>query len=518
MRFIFKIILFLSLFFVTLFANFQKIDECKSDLYYANGILIQNSKFEAERIWKVKAKELLANNPELRKNIHSYKVAYNHSYGTTSDLFEAFLQKAEAEPGTKVTWEGFKLFIGLKIKKADDLIGLAENVNNSIESYDLTNHINAYKNSIKNGHGVIVISHSQGNLFTNRAYATLDEWMKPYFHNMGVATPAHEVASGGQYVTFDNDPIHHIPNSLDDNLYNENRYYSHTNALGELVEALTGAFHAFDYYLGSPVLVDNVSVSSNKAADKIKSFITEKIQAHSDAPSQWETDQELNKNTKEYRITVKHRFDSSIVTMNGVEVYPFAASKKLYYVDGNISGYVKASCGGYLLEDTWVGQDVATEYARLLHTDATLPHETLKLFEIVSIPDVTLSAVASIYYSEHFDGIKRTIVDKCTGEVVFVPNNNKGYWYGAFYRQVVFRQICAYVGLYNYKDPRDYADEKAKNIELLDSGFQVGFSGLNSYLSTLHSYDIRYGKIYGGNGDSTEKSQTIYLTNIKVRK
>ena len=43
---------------------------------------------------------------------------------------------------------------------------------------------------VKDGHGVIVIAHSQGNLFTNRAYKELGKssavydfiWMQKYFH------------------------------------------------------------------------------------------------------------------------------------------------------------------------------------------------------------------------------------------------------------------------------------------------------------------------------------------------
>lgn len=364
MRTFLKIVLLLSLFSVASFANLPKIDECKSDLYYANGILIQKSKFEAEKIWEEKALALLSNTPEFSKNIQEYKVAYNHSDGVVSDLFESFIQKTEAEPELKVTWEAFKLFVGLKLKKADDLLGLAESVNSSIESYDLTEQVKAYKDSIKNGHGVIVISHSQGNLFTNRAYARLDDWMKPYFNNMGVATPAHEVASGGPYVTFDNDPIHYIPNSLEDNLVNENRYYSHINALGERVEALTGAFHSFDYYLGSPILINNIYVSTNKAREQIQAFIIEKIQEHSDADSQWVLDNELNKGTKDYKITLKHRFDTTITSMQDIEVYPFNPSEKLYHVIDNTggNGWVKASCGGEEVFDKWDGQESNEAY------------------------------------------------------------------------------------------------------------------------------------------------------------
>ena len=52
--------------------------------------------------------------------------------------------------------------------------------------------------------------------------------------------------------------------------------------------------------------------------------------------------------------------------MNGIKVYPFAPSKKLYYVQGefseNISGYVKASCGGTEISASWIGQQVDEFY------------------------------------------------------------------------------------------------------------------------------------------------------------
>lgn len=309
-----------------------------------------------------KAYDLLATNPEQSRHIKEYKVSYNNSNGASADLFESFLQKAEAEPGYKITWEAFKLFIATRLKNADDLLSWAEQVNNAVEATDLSAQVQAYKDSIKNGHGVIVISHSQGNLFTNRAYTKLDDWMKSYFHNMGVATPAGEVASGGPYVTFDNDPIHYIPGSLDDNLRNYNRYYTHTSATGEQVEGVTGAFHSFDYYLGSTASINDVDISTNEASDKIKAFIVDKIKVHVDAPSQWKKDLTLSENTKNHRITLQHKHDIGILTMDGKEVFPFNEDKKLYYVAGkeseDISGYVMASFGGAKIldadkGDTW---------------------------------------------------------------------------------------------------------------------------------------------------------------------
>ena len=82
---------------------------------------------------------------------------------------------------------------------------------NSLNSVDLNTQVNAYKQSIKDGHGVIVVAHSQGNFFyprapsleqaqftlTNSAYLRLDSWMRPYFNMIGVAFPFNSVMRGG---------------------------------------------------------------------------------------------------------------------------------------------------------------------------------------------------------------------------------------------------------------------------------------------------------------------------------
>ena len=53
------------------------------------------------------------------------------------------------------------------------------------ERADVDTHVKKYKQSVIDGHGVIIVAHSQGNLFTNRAYNELgrytqnhDGWMK----------------------------------------------------------------------------------------------------------------------------------------------------------------------------------------------------------------------------------------------------------------------------------------------------------------------------------------------------
>ncbi len=99
------------------------------------------------------------------------------------------------------------------------------------ESEDMIKHRNAYMKSIEDGHGVVVIAHSQGNLFVNHTYKNLassvpsQAWMQKYFHILGVATPANHVAGNGGHMTFDNDMIQLVPDSLTTNVTNPKRYY-----------------------------------------------------------------------------------------------------------------------------------------------------------------------------------------------------------------------------------------------------------------------------------------------------
>jgi len=65
--------------------------------------------------------------------------------------------------------------------------------------------------------------------------------------------------------------------------------------------------------------------------------------------TQWHIDEESDKDTKDYKVTVKHRFDVSSTVWQ--DVYPFNLSKKLYQLE--TGEYVKASCGGEHIYDTW---------------------------------------------------------------------------------------------------------------------------------------------------------------------
>ena len=353
MSFLFKIVLLSSLLFSTLLSN---IDECKSDLYYANGIMInmEVDRYVHEEQWLEKITDMFIDNQEAFNKLGSIKVSYNASQGFFDDIFESFEQVMSNEWGWSAFSSYFRTYLELK--------GYQESLD--LHRPNLTTQVEAYKQSIKDGHGVIVIAHSQGNYYTNEAYEELEEWMKDYFYMFGVAIPANHVAgynvgdTTAPYVKFHNDIINFVVTGLP-----SNREDSHHQGFP--------SYDAHDFY--------DSYLTNTETKNDIFNFIVEKIQAHDNAPSQWETESEQNIGTKEYRITLKHKFDITLPAIDNV--YPFAPSKKLYYVQGefseNISGYVKASYGGFKIEDTWVDQDTATELKRLVHTDATLPHEIL---------------------------------------------------------------------------------------------------------------------------------------------
>ncbi len=96
-----KVISLLLLVSVSLFADTQKIDESKVDLYYANGIMIDMTitKAKHELKWKDKIKKLFISNQEEYKKIANAKISYNASQGFWSDLFEATEQALSNEWG-----------------------------------------------------------------------------------------------------------------------------------------------------------------------------------------------------------------------------------------------------------------------------------------------------------------------------------------------------------------------------------------------------------------------------------
>ncbi len=306
-----KILFLLCLSVITLYAT---IDERKIDLYYANGIMMLEDEDIARKIWKQKADDLLATDPKIKKYISDIDIAYNISNGFANDMFEAFLQKTALEPAYGLGWIAFKELIS-KIRLVGNAIGMLATMKERtaliIHDGTLNTQIAKYKQSIKDGHGVVIVAHSQGNLFTQEAFNSLkdkDAWMREYFHTIGVATPGNEIVNNGNGVTFHNDFITNVPGSMISNIINNPNKYDYRdikrNPLGNIIgdtlfrDAKSIKYHGFDYYLGSGVYESELDPSlsgvvnvgkkkTNRAKKLIFSWLYTEIIAHTTRDSQY---------------------------------------------------------------------------------------------------------------------------------------------------------------------------------------------------------------------------------------
>lgn len=353
-----------GLLFLTLFTNATIIDECKVDLYYATDIILPEDEENAEEVWKVQSRELLKKYPQLKERIGERKVAYNISNGVISD----YLVKAKEDSNVKIGWESFKIFASIYLKSATSIfINAVDNASLMINNGTIQRQIESYNRSIEVGHGVIVVAHSTGNFLTEEVFNQFkekgEEWKQDYFHTIAVASTQSSIINGGNGVTFDNDIVY-LEDALQANknvkISNPNRHdWGYKNSLNEHViheDFKSSEYHKFEYYMGYPVMettritenfntVESKIRQTNVAKDMISLWLKDEIMGHKDRDSQWVIDEETNKNSKDYRITVKHKFDSTNSVMSELEVYPFNTdkNKKLYSVGLK---YVKASCRG----------------------------------------------------------------------------------------------------------------------------------------------------------------------------
>jgi len=139
--------IFLLLVLIFNFA-FGTIDEYKTDVYFGNGILTKKwqAKKNATEVLKPAIIEKFGLN-YFQTKIGKVDYAYNRTIGDIGDLFES----------------------GYQIINLQWLVDFGANAilndKEIIHSLDLEDQVDAYEASIKNGHKVLVVAHSQGNLF-----------------------------------------------------------------------------------------------------------------------------------------------------------------------------------------------------------------------------------------------------------------------------------------------------------------------------------------------------------------
>jgi hypothetical protein len=145
-----------------------------------------------------------------------YDLAYNQTGGMAVDLLQSMVQVGEQESGNLMAWlnnlgvmpDWFKTTYQNYLQKVI-----------TIAAPEIEEHAQRYSDAIARGQKVLVVSHSQGNLYVNEAKKRLAQLIKPEdmksFGIMGVATPAGNVGGApGPYLTNHRDIIHMVPFAL----------------------------------------------------------------------------------------------------------------------------------------------------------------------------------------------------------------------------------------------------------------------------------------------------------------
>ncbi len=199
---------------------FANANTCMNDIYFGNGVW--NTYKQANVSKKALKKFIQQNNPTRfsstdEDKTYSFKLAYNNTYGTSIDLIETHWQLYESGQIS----EGYFSFVAHVLDGRDTEEEFLKDLREIIAQSDADTsnmYVKYQAESFNLKHNVLLVSHSQGNLFANKIYAQLSSSEKQHFQNVAIATPASRVFSGGPYVTLNQDAVvGAIPGSLPGN-------------------------------------------------------------------------------------------------------------------------------------------------------------------------------------------------------------------------------------------------------------------------------------------------------------
>jgi hypothetical protein len=208
MKMKFFMILMVSLSFVGLSCEAQAtFCAKKTNVFLGNGMFNDHEK---ARVSLESLKEMLVEAGDLSKDEWDFDISYNHDEKIFS-LFQVFRQRQGESVSTFWRWiRGVPLAPDWFQEKALDMAARVDQAQAVIDA-DLRSHVQRYKTLLMEGSRVLVVGHSQGNLYANSAYTNLayDENDLPMeaFGIVAVATPSGRVAGGGPHITRDDDLV-----------------------------------------------------------------------------------------------------------------------------------------------------------------------------------------------------------------------------------------------------------------------------------------------------------------------
>ncbi len=193
----------------------------KATVLYVNGVYTvrEDAQFNLEVLEGGLAGAL----PAGRFEELQFLLAYNPTHGLVLDFFESVKQRLENDFSRFFRFLSFLDPMPDFMQSAYQAQALAIDVEALLTSPTALRHLQLYRNEILEGRKVILVSHSQGNLFANREYDSLPSDEQRYVGIVSVANPDSAVADGRPYTTLTKDlVIAVIPGALPANTSNGN--------------------------------------------------------------------------------------------------------------------------------------------------------------------------------------------------------------------------------------------------------------------------------------------------------
>jgi len=199
------------LFILILVFTVSEAKPCMTDIYFGNGVWNTRSQTIESTITLKKFmlyKAITRLDAQKEGVEYEFKYAYNPSYGKINDLIETFWQLKESGQIS----DGYfgAVYAALTWEEDTEFYNKLSEVISKYES-DVDAMFTLYQtSSFSKRHNVLLVAHSQGNLFGNKMYTLMNEAEKKKFRMISVGTPADHVMKPNQtepYVTLVQDPI-----------------------------------------------------------------------------------------------------------------------------------------------------------------------------------------------------------------------------------------------------------------------------------------------------------------------
>ena len=191
----------------------QNVTAPRTTVFFVNGVTttLDDARLNAGKLELEFLNRLPGMSAAVQANCHVFALNYNPTGGEVNDFFEAAQQQLDITPTRFwLELEGLNLFTRELIRDALEapLTDL-----NRIDASTIERHAVAYREQIASPscRRVLIVPHSQGNLYTNAAYDLLfSQAPSPpagAIKIVGVATPAQTVAGNGLYRTSTTDVL-----------------------------------------------------------------------------------------------------------------------------------------------------------------------------------------------------------------------------------------------------------------------------------------------------------------------